>query len=360
MALINRYGDGELVDRIRLGRTEMMVSRAGFGGVPIQRVSEEEAIAIVRRCLDLGVNFLDTAVGYTNSEERIGRAIAGRREDVHIATKAMARTRDMMEQHLELSLQRLGVDYIDLYQLHSVSEPETLEVVLAPSGPLAVLEDARESGVVRHIGVTSHNLEVAKDAVRSGRFDTVQYPFNVINREPGNELLALARQQDMGFIAMKPLAGGRLTNAAIAVKYLLQFPDVLPIPGIERLSDIEEIAQILEGPLELSDAERQEMERMREELGTLFCRRCDYCQPCTAGIPISSALTISNPEKRMPPERVFHGFIDDLLTRAAECTECGDCEERCPYHLPIREMLRREVDWYREEKRRYLEGLDGG
>jgi len=333
-----------------------MVSRVGFGGVPIQRVSEEEAVAIVRRCLDLGVNFLDTAVAYTNSEERIGKAIAGRRGELYLATKAMARTRDVMAQHLELSLQRLGVDYIDLYQLHGVSDAETLEMVLAPSGPLAVLEDARESGLVRHIGVTSHNLDTARDAVRTGRFDTVQYPFNVINREPGTELRALARRQDMGFIAMKPLAGGRLTNAAIAIKYLLQFPDVLPIPGIEHLSDIEEIARVLEGPFDLSEAEQQDVERMREEFGTLFCRRCDYCQPCTVGIPISAALTISNPEKRMPPERVFHGFINDLLTKAAECTECGDCEERCPYHLPIREMLKREADWYREERRKYLEG----
>ncbi len=345
---------------VRLGKTEMVVSKLGFGGVPIQRLSEKEAVAIVGRCLDLGVNFIDTANSYTNSEERIGKAIRGRREGLILATKSFAQTRDGMESQLKLSLERLGVESIDLYQFHGVSDLKSLDLVLDPNGPRAVLEEAKRAGVIKHIGITSHSTEVAKEAVKSGCFETIMIPFNVVNREAGDELLPLAREHDVGFIAMKPLAGGRLTNATIAFKYLFQFPDVVPIPGIEKMGEIEELVRVLEGPRDMTEAEQREMQRLREELGTLFCRRCDYCQPCSEGIPISSALTISNPEKRMPPQRVFHGWINEVLTKAAECTECGDCEERCPYHLPIREMIAKEVGWYQEEKRKYQEKQASG
>jgi len=348
------------METIRLGKTELMVTKLGFGGVPIQRLCEEEAVAIVRRCLDLGVNFLDTANSYTNSEERIGKAIAGRRQGLILATKSFPQTREGMKSHLKLSLERLGVEYIDLYQFHGVSSFPALDIVLDPNGPRAVLEEAKRTGVVKHIGITSHSTDVAKEAVKSGCFETIMIPFNVVNREATDELLPLAREHDVGFIAMKPLAGGRLTNASVAFKYLFQFPDVVPIPGIEKTGEMEELVRVLGGPREMTEAEESEMQRLREELGTVFCRRCDYCQPCSEGIPISSAITISNPEKRMPAERMFHGWINEVLTKAAECTECGDCEERCPYHLPIREMLAHEVKWYQEEKREYEEKLASG
>ena len=348
------------METIRLGKTGLMVTKLGFGGVPIQRLSEEEAVAIVRHCLDLGVNFLDTANGYTNSEERIGKAIAGRREGLILATKSFSQDREGMEGHLKLSLERLQVDYIDLYQFHNISSFPALDVVLDPKGPRAVLEEARRAGLVRHIGITSHSTDVAKEAVKSGYFETIMVPLNMVNREAADALLPLAREHDVGFIAMKPLAGGRLASAALALKYLFQFPDVLSIPGIENMGEMEELAKVLDGPREMTAAEEREMERLREELGTVFCRRCDYCQPCSEGIPISSAIAISNPEKRMPPQRVFHGWINDVLTKAAECTQCGDCEERCPYHLPIRDMIAKEVSWYQEEKRRYEERRGAG
>lgn len=338
----------------------MIVSRLGFGGVPIQRLPEDEAVAIVRRCLDLGVNFIDTANSYTNSEERIGKAIRERLEGLVLATKSFAQDREDMRRHLQLSLKRLGVGSIDLYQFHNVSSFSALEVVLDPNGPRAVLEEAKRAGVVKHIGITSHSTDVAKEAVKSGCFETIMIPFNFINREAADQLLPLARKHDVGFIAMKPLAGGRLTNASITFKYLFQFPDIVPIPGIEEMGEMEELVQVLEGPREMTEAEQHEMQRLREELGTVFCRRCDYCQPCSVGIPISSAITISNPEKRMSPQRVFHGWINEVLTKAAECTECGDCEERCPYHLPIRELIAKEAGWYQEEKRKYEEQVASG
>jgi len=280
------------MEKVRLGRTEMMITGLGFGGIPIQRVSEEEAIAVVNKCLDLGINFLDTANGYTTSEEKIGKAIKGKREEIILATKSMARTREDIEKHLKSSLERLGTDYIDLYQFHNVSDAKALETVLDPNGPRGVIEDAKKAGLVKHIGITSHQIDVAKDTVKTGLFETIMFPLNFMTYEGNDELLSLARQHDVGFIAMKPLAGGMIANATIAIKYLLQFPDVVLIPGIERVPEIEEIVRVFEGPKEMTAAENQEMERIKEELGTRFCRRCDYCQPCTVEIPIGDIMAL--------------------------------------------------------------------
>ena len=345
------------MDKIRLGKSEMMVSQLGFGGIPIQRVSEDEAVAVVKKCLDLGITFLDTANGYTTSEARIGKAIKGRRHEVIIATKSHARSREGVENDLELSLERLGVDDIDLYQFHGVSDSRSLEMVLDPKGPMAVVEDAKKAGMIKHIGVTSHQIDVAKEAVKSDRFETLMFPFNFIACEPAGELLPLCREHDVGFIAMKPLAGGALDNVTIAFKYLFQFPDVLPIPGIEKPQEIEEIARVLEGPWEMSEAEQREMQRLRDELGTRFCRRCDYCQPCTQEIPISTVMVVSSAVNRLPTERLFTGMFAAAVEKAANCTECGDCEERCPYQLPIRKMLVEQAQYFREAKRKYEEGV---
>ena len=345
------------MDKVRLGRTEMKVSRLGFGGIPIQRVSEEEAIAVVQRCLDLGITFIDTANAYTTSEARIGKAIKGRREKIVIATKSTSRNREGVEGHLNMSLERLGLDYIDLYQLHQVGDFKSLEIVLDRKGPMVVVEEARKAGVIKHIGVTSHQIDVAKEAVKSDRFETLMFPFNCITCEPEDELLPLCRKHDVGFIAMKPLAGGVLDNVTIAFKYLFQFPDVLPIPGIEKPREVEEIVQVLQGSLEMSDAERSEMQKLRDELGNKFCRRCDYCQPCTQEIPISTVMVIKSAIGRLPPERLFTGMFADAVEKAADCTECGDCEERCPYHLPIMEMLPESVQCFQTAKQKYDKSL---
>jgi len=345
------------MDKLRLGRTEMMVSRLGFGGIPIQRLSDEEGVAVVKRCLELGVTFLDTANGYTTSEERIGQAIKGQREKLIIATKTGARNREGVQAHLKLSLQHLGTDYIDLYQFHGVSDFKNLDMVLEPNGPMAVAQEAKKAGLVKHIGITSHQMDVAKKAVQSGLFETIMFPFNFITHEAAEELLPLTRKYDVGFIAMKPMAGGMLDNATIAFKYLFQFPDVVPIPGIEKMPEIEEIVGILEKSPKMTRADLREMQRLRQELGSRFCHRCDYCQPCTTEIPISTVLNSRSFAKRMPPERFFSGWMVSAMERAAECTECGDCETRCPYHLPIREMLAEQVEWYQAEKKRYDELL---
>jgi len=332
-----------------------MVTRLGFGGIPIQRLNESDAVNVVKRCLDLGLNFIDTANAYSTSEERVGKAIKGmRRQDIFIATKSGARTPEEIKKHLDLSLQRLGTDYIDLYQFHQIGDMATLKKVLDPSsGLMQVFKDAKKAGKIRHIGASSHQMDVAKEIVKSGRFETILFPFNFITSEPADELLPLCREHDVGFIVMKPLAGGMLDNAVIAFKYLLQFPDILVIPGIEKVPEIEEIVRIYEGPRRMTASERKQMQRMKAELGTRFCRRCDYCRPCPQEIPISMVMSFPSFEKRMPPERIFKGMFEDAMAKAANCQQCGECEAKCPFHLPIREMLSENLKSYQARKAKY-------
>ncbi len=340
------------METIRLGKTEMRVSKLGFGGIPIQRVSADDAVAVVRRCLELGINYIDTANGYTTSEERIGKAISGQRPSVFLATKSHALTRGDIEKNLKLSLERLGVEYVDLYQFHGVNDFKSLDLVLDPNGPMAVLEEAKRAGVVKHIGISSHQIDVAKKAVKSDRFETIMFPFNFIASEAAEELLPLTREHDVGFIAMKPLAGGMVNNVTIAFKYLFQFRDVLPIPGIEKIPEIEQIVKVLERLRQMTEAERKEMKRLKEELGPRFCHRCDYCQPCVQEIPISTVMSARSFFKRLPAGR-FIEMVDPGMEKATTCTECAECETRCPYHLPIREMLAEAVKWYLAEKGRF-------
>jgi len=339
--------------KIRLGRTNMMVSKLGFGGIPIQRLSEDDAVAVVRKCMELGITYLDTANAYSNSEERIGKAIAGRRDEVILATKSLSRTRENVEKHIRLSLEHLGVEYIDLFQFHNVVDAKTLEQILDSAGPMGVVRDMQKAGMVRHIGITSHSWDTAKEAVKTDQFETLQVPFNFITCEASEDLLPVVREHDVGFVAMKPLAGGMLDNISVAFKYLFQFPDVVPIPGFEKTEEVEEVVRLMEGPLEMTEAEKADMQRMRTELGNKFCRRCDYCQPCTAEIPISTVMVSESFERRMPPKQLLTGFVATAMEKAVNCNECGDCEERCPYHLPIREMIKEHVSSYEKVKIKY-------
>jgi predicted aldo/keto reductase-like oxidoreductase len=340
------------VEKIRLGKTGMMVTRLGFGGIPIQRLSEADAVKVVKRCIDLGINYFDTANGYSTSEERIGKAVKGHRHDVFIATKTFPGTPEIIEQNLDLSLKRLDTDYIDLYQFHGVNDPAITQKILDPeNGLYKVFEKAKKAGKIRHIGITSHQIDAAKEQVKTGRFETMMFPFNFITNEPAKELLPLCRENNVGFIVMKPMAGGMLDNATIAFKYLLQFPDIVAIPGIEKVHEIEEIFQIYQGPTKMTAAERKKMKQMTEELGTRFCRRCDYCQPCAQGIPISMLMTFPTFVKRLPPDWYLKSpFIPDGMAKAANCTECGECESRCPFNLPIREMIKESYNLFEQVK----------
>jgi predicted aldo/keto reductase-like oxidoreductase len=340
------------MEKIKLGKTGMMVTRLGFGGIPIQRLNEADAVKVVQRCLDLGINYLDTANGYTTSEERIGKSVKGRRKNVFIATKTSPGTPDIIEKNLNLSLKRLGTDYIDLYQFHGVNDKATLDKILDPEkGLYKVFEKAKKAGKIRHIGITSHQMDAVKLEIKSGKFETIMFPFNFITNEPAKELLPLCREYNVGFIVMKPLAGGMLNDATLCFKYLLQFPDIVAIPGIEKTSEIEEIAAIYEGPQKITHAEHTRMKRMAAELGNRFCRRCDYCQPCAQKIPISLIMTFPTFVKRLPPDWYLKSpFIPSGMEKATSCTECGECESRCPFNLPIRQMLKENYNLYEQIK----------
>jgi len=221
---------------------------------------------------------------------------------------------------------------------------------------MGAFEAAKKAGQIKHIGLTSHSIDVAKEAVKSDRFETIMYPFNFITDEAANELLPLAQEHDVGFIAMKPLAGGMLENITIAFKYLFQFPDVVPIPGIKKTHEIEELVKMATESTGMTEAELAEMQRMKEELGTRFCRQCDYCQPCPEGVPISLVLYTRSIAKRMSQETIFTlEMITEAMAKVDNCIQCGECEERCPYGLSIRDMLAEETEWYLAERKKYLE-----
>jgi predicted aldo/keto reductase-like oxidoreductase len=337
------------VKTTRLGKTGLKVSRIGFGGIPIQRLTEDKAVKVVSRCIDLGITFLDTANAYTTSEERIGKAIAGRREKLVIATKTGARDKQTALEHLENSLRCLQTDYIDLWQFHNVSTVEAHEEILGPGGAIEAAQEALQAGKIRHVGFSSHSMDMALKMVPSGLFETVQFPFNFVTNEPADELLPLAKEHDVGFIAMKPFAGGMLANANLAIKYLLQFDAVVPDPGIETIEEIEEVVDIVNGPWELTMQERQAIEDYREQAGTRFCRRCEYCQPCPQGVRISTIMNLPSFLKRFSEEKLSEGWIADAMQTGDNCIECGECEEKCPYHLPIREMIVENIAIYERQ-----------
>ncbi len=336
---------------MKLGKTGMEVSRVGFGGIPIQIRTEEEAIDVVRKSLDMGINYVDTAYMYTTSEERIGKAIARRKNKPFIATKTGADVKEI-KPHLEHSLKMLGVDAIDLYQFHNVSDFKTLKSILAPKGGLSILKEAKKAGKIRHIGISSHQIDVAKEAIKSGQFETIMYPFNFITCEAETELLPLARKYGMGVIAMKPFAGGRIKNIGVAVKYLLQFQDVLVLPGIGKVSEAKEIVDVLKSP-EMTPKDEREMQRIREKMSRRVCRHCDYCMPCPKGIAVSYVMDFE-PLSLSFTEETFYARMDGAIAVAATCDNCGECVSKCPYNIPVNEVIAEYVKKFGEGKKRLL------
>lgn len=340
---------------LRLGKTNLEVSRVGMGGIPITRPPEEEAIRIVRRAIELGVTFIDTAIGYGPSEERIGKALAGNREKVVLATKGPGYDKESALKFIEASLKRLNTPYIDLWQIHGVNKLETYDRVWGPGGGLEGAQEALKAGKIRHIGLSGHALDVALKAVSSGLFETIQFPFNFISNEAAEELIPLAAKQDVGFIAMKPFAGGRIEKAGLAVKYVLGYENVLPDPGIEKAGEMEEILEIVnQESWRLMPQEVQEIEDIRRRVGTRFCRQCEYCMPCEQGVHIPSLMYLPILWELWPPEYFLNwGYVKAGVKSAENCNECGECEEKCPFQLPIREMVRENLKFYESVRAEY-------
>lgn len=335
------------MQKVRLGRTGIEVSEIGFGGIPIIPLPAAEAAAVVRHCFDRGVSFYDTANMYTTSEEKIGAALAPVRGQVVIATKTGARDARGAAEHLELSLRQLKTDWIDIHQLHNVSNPEALEQVLAPGGAYEALARARDAGKIRAIGISSHSLAAAKRALETGLFQTLQFPFNFIEDDPAVEIFPLARRQGVGIIGMKPLGGGLLERADLCFKFLQQHRDVVPIPGVRTREELDAILDLYRNPSPISENDTREMQAIRAALGRQFCHRCEYCMPCEQGVQISSVLIFRAAARRLSPEGV-KGWLGKAMETVAQCVECGQCEERCPYELPIADLLKENLALYTE------------
>jgi predicted aldo/keto reductase-like oxidoreductase len=327
------------MEKLKLGRTELVVSEVGFGAIPIIRLDRQAAQRVLRHAADRGINFFDTANAYRDSEEKIGCAFAGMRDRILLATKTQRRDGSGVREHLEHSLKMLQTDYIDLYQLHQIAQARDWDAVSAPGGALEEASRARAAGKIRYLGVTSHSLPMALRMVRSGLFDTIQFPFNFIEEDARHELLPAARQLGMGFIVMKPFAGGAIGNAGAACKFLRQHAGLLPIPGFESCAQIDEVLAFYETANRVTDQDRAVMDRCRQELGKRFCRRCEYCQPCPEGVMITPAMGYPIVVARMSAA-VAADFCRVPMDSVPRCTACGACIERCPYDLPIPEMLK--------------------
>lgn len=333
--------------KIRLGRTGFLVSALGFGGIPITRADFNEAVRLVKYCFDQGITFFDTAYLYGDSEPKIGSALEDVRNQVTLATKTLIRDAIGAMRQIEKSLERLRTDYIDLYQIHNISNHEALDKVLAPGGAYQALAQAKDEGKIKHIGFSSHNLDIAVKACKTGLFATVQIPFNFIERDPTEKLFHVACEQGMGIIAMKPLGGGLLNRADLCFGFLQQYEDVMPIPGVESRRQVDENLQYYREPRPLSKQDWDEIEKVREEVGIRFCHRCGYCQPCPEGVEIWRVLLFKSQTKRFPPEMAIKMSKEPMKT-AENCAQCGECEDKCPYGLPVPDLISETLEYYRE------------
>lgn len=327
---------------VRLGKTGLNVSPVSFGGIPIQRGTAEDTRAVVNKMEELGINLIDTARGYTVSEEYLGAALLGRRERFILATKSMVRDHAGMKNEVETSLAKLGTDHIDLYQIHNIKTAD-FDKVFGDDGAWKALVEARQEGKIGHIGVTAHGIDDLKRIVKdhAHQVETIMFPYNLVEIQ-GEETLKEARAKDIGTIAMKPLAGGNLENWRLALRFVaLSGVCDVSIPGMGDVAEVEQNASVCNDLAPLTEAEWEEIHLLRRELGNRFCRRCGYCAPCTVGIDIPTNFVFANYLRKYGLAGWAKDRYASLKVNASACVECGACEERCPYDLPIIEMLKK-------------------
>lgn len=323
-----------------LGKTGLKVSRIGFGGIPIQRIDAEGTKELIRYLHEAGVNYIDTARSYTVSEEYLGYALEGIRQDFVLATKSPATTKDGMAKDIETSLKNLRTDYIDLYQIHNPSA-EKLEKILAPGGALEALQEAKAAGKIGHIGITLHPVELFKTAVDFAWAETIMFPYNLVETQ-AEDLIRICAEKNIGFIDMKPLAGGAIDDATLALRYITANPDVtVVIPGMATIEEAKQNISAVDDRSPLTEEEKAKIQQIRESLGTQFCRRCNYCAPCSAGISIYVQFLLEGYYTRYNLKDWAKARYDAQEKNASDCIGCGVCESRCPYNLPIREMMRK-------------------
>ncbi|MBC8016022.1 MAG: aldo/keto reductase [Sporomusaceae bacterium] len=330
-----------------LGKTGLKISELGFGGIPIIRLQTDEAIHVVKYAFEKGITFYDTANAYKDSEYKMGKAFHGIRDKVVIATKTQRRDATGFVEHLENSLRNLQTDYIDLFQLHQVAQEKDWDLLQSPDGALEAVIKAKEQGKIRHIGVTSHSLPMAIKLIKTGIFETVQFPFNFIEHAAKDDLHEVARSMNIGIIVMKPFAGGVIDNAELAFKFLRQYPDLVVIPGYDSVESIDQIIALYERPNRVTAEDTMLMDQYKADLGRQFCRRCEYCQPCPRGVMITPAMGYRIVAQRMSPG-VAVDFARKAMETITECVNCGLCTTRCPYELPIPEILKKNYSLFEE------------
>ncbi len=326
-----------------LGKTGLKISRMGFGGIPIQRIDAEGTRVLMQELLAAGVNYIDTARNYTVSEEYLGFALEGIREHFVLATKSMARDKAGMAKDIDISLHNLRTDYIDVYQVHNPT-PEQLDQVTAPGGALEALLEAKAAGKIGHIGLTGHSIEVFRRALTMDWVETFMFPYNIVENQGEKEIRA-CREKNIGFVCMKPLAGGAIDDADVALRYVCDNPDItVVIPGMAEPRELQQNLAAVNNTAPLSYEEKAKILEIRSALGTQFCRRCNYCQPCAAGINISGVLLFEGYLSRYGLTDWAKARYASLPVKASACIGCGACEARCPYGLPIRKMLKKAAE----------------
>lgn len=330
---------------VTLGKTGLKVAEVSFGGIPIQRSDAANTKAVVDKLEQYGMNYIDTARGYTVSEEYLGAALEGRRDKFILATKSMARDKESMAKDIDISLKNLRTDHIEVYQIHNLPEAE-IDKVFGEGGAWEALEEAKAAGKIGHLGVTAHNVDALKKMLElhGDKIETVMFPYNIVEIH-GHEVLKKAREMGIGTIAMKPMAGGNLDDWNLALRFIAAAGVIdVSIPGMGSVEEVHRNADAADGFSPLTAEELAQCDAIRKELGSEFCRRCGYCAPCTVGIDIPSNFLMSNYRRKYGLSDWAVSRYQGLAHHAGECIGCGACESRCPYELPIRKMLARVAD----------------
>lgn len=329
---------------VKLGKTGIVTDKNGFGALPIQRVSDDEAVRILQKAYDGGVTFFDTARFYTDSEHKLGLAFKGMRDKVIIATKTAANNADEFWKDIRTSLDNLQTDYIDIYQFHN---PSFCPKPGDGTGLYEAMLEAKQNGMIKHIGITNHRLKVAHEAIDSGLYETLQFPFCYLASDEDIELVTKCKQADMGFIAMKALSGGLITDSRAAYAFESEFDNVLPIWGVQRESELDEFLSYVTNPPAMTDDIRALIDNDRKQLQGDFCRGCGYCMPCPAGIEINNCARMSLLLRRSPSELQLTPEVQAKMMKIEDCMHCGHCRSMCPYHLDTPALLAKNLEDYK-------------
>ena len=334
--------------QIRLGKTEIITNKNGFGALPIQRISYEEADALIMKAYEAGITFFDTARFYTDSEAKLGKALSerGLRQKVYIASKTMCNSTEEFWSQLETTLTNLQTDYLDLYQFHN---PAFCPKPGDGTGLYEAMLEAKAQGKVRHIGITNHRLAVAHEAIESGLYETLQFPFSYLASKEEVQLVEKCKEADMGFIAMKAMGGGLITRADASYAFCAQYENVLPIWGVQRQEELQQFLDCEKNPPQMVAAMTYFIALERAELAGVFCRGCGYCMPCPAGIKINDCARMSLMIRRAPTGIYMDQAHQEDMEQIAECLHCNQCKERCPYGLDTPALLEKNLKDYREQ-----------